>query len=194
MAQAGQGGDGAGDFFLAQSTMKVQTQRGKVVFGERHDHPAAIAFASAPGDQSPRFGPSDALPGVSGLLAELDDAGIPFALASASRNAPTVLSRLGLDGRFAAVVDPASAFRGKPEPEIFERGAAALGLLTDECVGVEDATAGIEAILGAGMAAVGVGDHSTLLAAHLIVRTPAHLTLHKLREGHAVAFAGGRHG
>lgn len=175
-------------------SLRTILEGSRLSFGEDE----LIALAERKNDRYKQMleglGPSDALPGVSGLLAELDDAGIPFALASASRNAPTVLSRLGLDGRFAAVVDPASAFRGKPEPEIFERGAAALGLLTDECVGVEDATAGIEAILGAGMAAVGVGDHSTLSAAHLIVRTPAHLTLRKLREGHAAAFARGRHG
>lgn len=135
------------------------------------------------------LGPSDVAPGIPELLEELDAAGVPFALASASRNAPTVLTRLGLSDRFAAVVDPAAAYRGKPEPEIFERGVAALRLLTDECVGVEDASAGIEAILGAGMAAVGVGDASTLAAAHLVVPTPTHLTLDALRHAHSAAFA-----
>ena len=134
------------------------------------------------------LGPRDVSVGIAQLLDDLDAAGIPFSLASASRNAPTVLDRLGLRDRFAAVVDPASVFRGKPEPEIFERGAAALGKLTDECVGVEDAASGVEAILGAGMAAVGVGDLSALAGAHLVVPSSAELTLQVLRECHAAAF------
>src|SRR5690606_25748300 len=87
------------------------------------------------------LGPGDVLPGVRERLDELEAAGVAVGLGSASRNAPTVLARLGLTGRFAAVVDPAAVFRGKPEPETFERSAHALGLLTDECVGIEDAAA-----------------------------------------------------
>lgn len=132
--------------------------------------------------------PSDVAPGINELLEELDGAGVPFSLASASRNAPTVLSRLGLRDRFAAIVDPATVWRGKPEPETFERGAAALSLHTDECVGVEDAAAGIESILGAGMAAVGVGDRSSLKGAHLVVPSPAYLTLGAIRSAHEAAF------
>ena len=135
-----------------------------------------------------RLGPSDVLPGVRELLGELEAAGVAVALGSASRNAPTVLSRLGLAGRFAAVVDPALVFRGKPEPETFERAAHALGLLTDECVGVEDAAAGVEAVVGAGMAAVGVGSEATVGAAHLVVPDASSLTLARLREAHARAF------
>ena len=135
-----------------------------------------------------RLGPGDVLPGVRELLDDLDAAGVLIALGSASRNAPTVLSRLGLTERFAAVVDPALVFRGKPEPETFERAAHALGLLTDECVGVEDAAAGVAAVVGAGMAAVGVGSARTLAAAHLVVPDTASLTLARLREAHARAF------
>lgn len=135
-----------------------------------------------------RLGPGDVLPGVRELLDELDAAGVRFALASASRNAPAVLSRLGLAGRFAAVVDPSLVFRGKPEPETFERGAHALGLLTDECVGVEDAAAGVAAVVGAGMAAVGVGPEDVLGAAHLTLPDTSALTLARLREAHARAF------
>ncbi|HLV11074.1 MAG TPA: beta-phosphoglucomutase [Trueperaceae bacterium] len=134
------------------------------------------------------LGPGDVLPGVRELLDELEAAGVAVGLGSASRNAPTVLARLGLTGRFAAVVDPAAVFRGKPEPETFERAAHALGLLTDECVGIEDAAAGVAAVVGAGMAAVGVGDAATLRAAHLVVPGTAALTLDRLREAHATAF------
>lgn len=135
-----------------------------------------------------RLGPGDVLPGVRELLDELAAAGLKVALASASRNAPMVLAKLGLEGRFHAVVDPSLVFRGKPEPETFERAAAALGLLTDECVGVEDAAAGVAAVIGAGMAAVGVGSADALGAAHLVLTDTAALTLARLREAHEAAF------
>ena len=131
--------------------------------------------------------PSDLLPGVPRLLDELRAAGLPLALASASRNAPSLLERLGLSGHFEAVIDPASLERGKPDPEIFERAAAALGLATDECVGVEDAEAGIAAILGAGMAAVGIGPADRLGAAHLVVPRTDGLRLEDLEAAHRAA-------
>ncbi len=134
------------------------------------------------------LGPGDVLTGVPELLDALDEAGVQYALASASRNAPTVLARLGLTGRFAAIVDPATVHQGKPEPEIFERGAAALGLLTDECVGLEDAAAGVAAVLGAGMAALGVGDETTLKGAHLVVPSGVPVGLADLRAAHRAAF------
>lgn len=131
--------------------------------------------------------PADLLPGVTRLLDEIRVLGLPLALASASRNAPALLERLGLTERFAVVVDPGTLERGKPDPEIFERAAAALGLDTDECVGIEDAGAGVAAILGAGMAAVGVGSAEHLGAAHVVVSDTASLNVDVLREAHRAA-------
>ncbi|HZJ10175.1 MAG TPA: beta-phosphoglucomutase, partial [Trueperaceae bacterium] len=130
---------------------------------------------------------ADVLPGVERLLDELAVAGLPLALASASRNGPALLNRLGIADRFAVIVDPATLERGKPDPEIFERAAAGLGFATDECVGVEDATAGVEAILGAGMAAVGVGPHETVGAAQVVIDDTSKLTTAVLRKAHAAA-------
>ena len=42
-------------------------------------------------------------------------------------------------------------------PEIFLAAAELIGVRPDDCVGIEDARAGIEAIVSAGMVAVGVG-------------------------------------
>ena len=47
--------------------------------------------------------------------------------------------------------------RGKPDPEGFLRGAAALGLDPARCVAFEDAPAGVAAARSAGMPVVGVG-------------------------------------
>ncbi len=105
--------------------------------------------------------PADLLPGVRELLADLRAAGIRTAIASASHNATEVVRRLGIAGMVDAMVDPSAIVKGKPDPEIFLAAAEQLGARPDDCVGVEDARAGIEAINAAGMVSVGVGSSLT---------------------------------
>lgn len=116
-----------------------------------------------------RFTPADLLPGARAGLEILRARGIRVGLASGSRNAATLLERLGITDLFDAVVDPATLARGKPAPDIFLAAAAALGVAPGSCVGVEDAAAGVEAIVAAGMFAIGVGDWHELRAANLVV-------------------------
>ncbi len=104
-----------------------------------------------------RMTPADVLPGAVGLLDELRGAGIQSAVASASRNTPLVLERTGLRAHLDAVAGGNDVSRSKPDPEVFLVAAGRLGLRPEECVGVEDAAAGIEAIHRAGMAAAGIG-------------------------------------
>ncbi|WP_319467852.1 beta-phosphoglucomutase [uncultured Trichococcus sp.] len=99
---------------------------------------------------------ADILPGIPELLEEAKIAGYRMAIASASKNAPLILERLGLSAAFDAVVDPESLKQNKPHPEIFERAAQALGLEPHECIGFEDSLAGIEGIKRAGMPAVAI--------------------------------------
>jgi beta-phosphoglucomutase len=103
------------------------------------------------------LGANDLLPGAAEALVACRSAGLRIALASVSHNAPTVLQRLGITHHFDHVVDAGTVLRGKPDPEIFLRAAAALGVPPAECIGVEDAPAGIDAINAAGMYAIGVG-------------------------------------
>ena len=126
--------------------------------------------------------PADLLPGIPELLAELRGAGVRLALASSSRNAPTLLERLGIEDRFEVVVDPASLTFGKPDPEIFEAAAEALDLPTDACVGIEDAASGVRAIRGAGMPSVGVGSAETVGEATIVVADTTGLTLATLQQ------------
>ncbi len=113
--------------------------------------------------------PDDLLPGVRELLADLKKRRISLALASSSKNARTVLGKLQLEGVFDALVDGYDLHQGKPNPEIFQIAAQRLGLLPKECVVVEDAASGVEAALGAGMKAVGMGRADMLRDAHLVV-------------------------
>ena len=115
------------------------------------------------------------LPGMKELLLSLKKTGIKIALASASKNALTVINRLGLDNVFEVVVDPTTLLFGKPDPEIFVKAAEMLGVPYAACVGVEDAPAGVEAIKGAGMLAVGVGSPSVLKAADVVFESTTKL-------------------
>lgn len=103
------------------------------------------------------LGPQDLLPGIGDCLRDLKKRGIKIGLASSSQNAGLIIKKLGLDSYFEAMVDPRSLSKGKPDPEIYLKAAAALGLSPAKCVGVEDARAGLEAIRAAGMTSIALG-------------------------------------
>jgi beta-phosphoglucomutase len=112
---------------------------------------------------------ADLLPGALRALEDVRAAGLKIGLASVSRNAFTVLERLGIRDRFDDVVDAATVARGKPDPEIFLTAAAHLGVDPADCLGVEDATAGVASIKDAGMFAVGVGSPQVLGRADRVI-------------------------
>jgi beta-phosphoglucomutase len=101
--------------------------------------------------------PADLLPGIGNLLADLRARGVKTAIASMSHNVLDVVRRLSIESLVDVIVDPAALVKGKPDPEIFLAAAEQLGLRFEDCVGIEDARAGIEAIKAARMVAVGVG-------------------------------------
>ncbi|MEQ8845583.1 MAG: beta-phosphoglucomutase [Phycisphaerales bacterium] len=101
--------------------------------------------------------PADTLPGVRELLGQLREAGVKLAAASASRNARLVLDRVELTNALDAIVDGHDAPRPKPDPQCFLLAAEKLGCDPARCVVVEDAPAGVEAAVNAGMRVVGVG-------------------------------------
>ncbi|HZU52182.1 MAG TPA: beta-phosphoglucomutase, partial [Sphingomicrobium sp.] len=114
------------------------------------------------------FGPADLLPGAREALERARAAGIPMALASASRNALVLLQRLGIAHFFDVIVDPARIARGKPDPAIFLAAARELGADPSRCLGIEDSQAGIQAIKAAGMTALGIGDPIVLAGADAV--------------------------
>ncbi len=113
--------------------------------------------------------PEGILPGALDLLLELKEAGIKTALGSASKNAPHILERTGLADYLDAVVDGNRTTRAKPDPEVFLLAAKDLALSPLNCVVFEDAAAGIEAAINAGMRTVGVGIPAQLKAANLVI-------------------------
>jgi HAD superfamily hydrolase (TIGR01509 family) len=115
------------------------------------------------------------LPGAHGLLSALGAEGIPLALTTSSPHEwiGLVDDRFGLLDYFATVVSADDLDGpGKPAPDIYERGAAELGVPPDACVAVEDSASGVAAATGAGLYTIGFrgdGDEADLSAAHEVV-------------------------
>lgn len=126
--------------------------------------------------------PEDVLPGIHDFLEQLKAVGIKTAVASVSHNAPFILERLELDKYFDYICDAAQVPRAKPFPDIFLSAAQNLGVEPANCIGVEDAQAGIQAINAAGMMSVGVGTESQMQEAKLILPSTAKLELGMLKE------------
>ena len=84
--------------------------------------------------------------------------GLKQAIGSSSRNAVTILNKLGLGDYFDAISDGSMIARSKPDPEVFLLAASMIGLEPKECLVVEDAIAGAEAAQAGGMDCAAMGD------------------------------------
>ena len=120
--------------------------------------------------------------------------GFPMAVASASKNAAAMLEAVrradgeSLASAFSVKVCGRDLEHGKPDPEIFRLAARELDFADEQCVVIEDATAGIIAARSAGMTALGLarhGDGAALRAAgaHLVVTSLDQIDPLALRQG-----------
>lgn len=116
-----------------------------------------------------RLTPLDLLPGAGELLAEIRQVGMKIAVASASRNAATVLDYLNLWDKVDALCDGASVSLAKPAPDLFLCAAARLELEPRSCIVVEDAQAGVLAGRAAGMLTIGLGPPARVGEADLVL-------------------------
>src|SRR6059058_6347515 len=124
--------------------------------------------------------PKEVVPGGVALLKEIRQAGIKTAIASASRNTMTVLQRLDPVSFFDGIADGNSVVHGKPAPDVFIFAAGLVNTPTPDCLGVEDANAGIEAIKAAGMTALGIGPRERFPMADKVMATLEKKTLQDL--------------
>ena len=113
--------------------------------------------------------PQDMFPGAVELLTELRRSGIKIAIGSASKNARTVIEKLGIANLVDAIADGDSVEAPKPAPDLFLFAAKQIGLAPDRCVVVEDATVGIEAAIAAGMASIGIGPATRVGSANIVL-------------------------
>ncbi|MEU4235601.1 HAD-IA family hydrolase [Nonomuraea sp. NPDC026600] len=101
---------------------------------------------------------------------------------------PLALARLAAAGlpRPGMLIAGDDVTSGKPSPEGYLRGAAALGHPPERCLVIEDAAAGIQAARSAGAFVIGVtngGEQTHLAGADAIVQTLADLQLRREPDG-----------
>lgn len=111
--------------------------------------------------------PRDLLPGVLAFLIDAKKAGLSIALGSASKNAKSVIDKLGVKNRFDVILDGTSTKISKPDPEIFIKCCEAMNLDPSDVIVFEDAAKGVKAALAAGCKVVGIGDPDILHEANL---------------------------
>ncbi len=110
------------------------------------------------------------LPGVKEFIGNARRKGYKIALGSASKNALLILQRLQIERDFDAVIDGTKVSKAKPDPEVFVKGAGALGVHCESCLVFEDSAAGVEAAHRCGMKAVGVGNENVAKQADYFIR------------------------
>ena len=96
-------------------------------------------------------------PGVIELLDRLKAMGVKIGLVSASNNAIGLIKNMGIEKYFHAIADPKNIARGKPYPDPFIKAAEMLKVDPVDCLGIEDAVAGIDSINAAKMTSLGIG-------------------------------------
>jgi beta-phosphoglucomutase len=97
--------------------------------------------------------------GLKSFLAELGEAEMSLAIASSGSRTRVsfLLDHLGLANCFSVVVTADDVARGKPDPALFLRAAAALSIDPAELIALEDAPAGVLSARAAGMCCIGIG-------------------------------------
>ena len=98
--------------------------------------------------------------GIFELLDALDARHIPRAVTSSSPQARirAYLEPLGLYHRFGTIITAYDVPHGKPEPDIYLKGAEVLGLAPGNCLALEDSPSGILSASRAGCLSVVIPD------------------------------------
>jgi beta-phosphoglucomutase len=126
--------------------------------------------------------PDEIFPGVKDLIKKMKKKGLKIALASSSKNAPAVVELLKIEKEFDAIVDGTMVVHSKPDPEIFLLAASMLNIPPKNCLVFEDAEAGVEAAVRAGMKCVGVGSPKQLNKANLIISKTGDFSVESLNS------------
>ncbi len=96
--------------------------------------------------------------GLQIFLDLLDKYGIPKAIATSAprANVDFTLAKTGLEKYFRVILDDTFVSRGKPDPEIYIKAAAALGFPNHQCIVIEDSISGVLAGKRAGSKVIGI--------------------------------------
>ncbi|MAT71922.1 MAG: haloacid dehalogenase [Planctomycetaceae bacterium] len=127
------------------------------------------------------------MPGAVELVDALAGAGFLLGVGSSGppENVHLTLEKLDRADRFGAVITGADVSKGKPEPEVFLKGAAGLGLPPAACAVIEDAPQGIEAANRAGMTSIaitGTAPRESFAHAKLVIDSHAELSPERIAQ------------
>jgi beta-phosphoglucomutase len=128
-----------------------------------------------------------AVDGAAELVRRCRQSGFRLAVGSSGppENVDLVLDGMEIRGFFDAVVTARQVTRGKPDPQVFQLAASAMGVSPRWCAVVEDAPSGIDAALAAGATVIALaGTHpvDTLQRAQVVVTSLRQLSPSSIRE------------
>lgn len=95
--------------------------------------------------------------GADEFVKKVKAAGLKTAVGSSSKNSKLILEKTGMTELFDEIVDGNDITNSKPDPEVFVKAGQRLGCEAEKCLVCEDADAGVEAGVGAGMSVLAVG-------------------------------------
>ncbi len=124
--------------------------------------------------------PNEMLPGAHDFLLDLKKHEIKIGLGSSSKNSLLILDKLGILDLFSTIVDGTKIHFSKPHPEVFQKGAAELGLAPANVVVFEDAISGVESAKAGGFRCIGIGDAETLKVADVIINSLDKMTVERM--------------
>jgi HAD superfamily hydrolase (TIGR01509 family) len=96
--------------------------------------------------------------GLLEFLEELRSRGIKTALATSAGpgNIDFILDGIGIRDQFDAIIGGAEVTKGKPDPEIYVKAAALVGVAPEDCCVIEDSLQGIASGLASGARVIGI--------------------------------------
>jgi len=95
-------------------------------------------------------------PGAQVFLAELQQAGIPTALVTASYRVFADVIMQAASGALTVLVAGDEVTRGKPDPQPYLLAAEKLGVNPSDCIAIEDSKPGLAAAIASGAKTIGV--------------------------------------
>tara|TARA_B100000497_G_C7641784_1_gene385825 strand:+ start:381 stop:1037 length:657 start_codon:yes stop_codon:yes gene_type:complete len=150
-------------------SLEIILQIGNVVISNEERQSYLVLKNDIYLDLIKNMNPSEILPGVEDFLRQLQKQEIKIALGSASKNARPILERVHLINLFEVIVDGNEVSKGKPDPEVFEKGAKLLNVEARKTIVFEDSISGIIAANNGGFRSVGIGEQKNLNEAEYVI-------------------------
>ncbi len=126
---------------------------------------------------------------TTGLVPFLDSctrANIPMVIGTSAptQNVDFTLDGLGIRSKFTDILDERAVTKGKPNPEIYQKCATAIGLPNGRCIVFEDALSGITAgkASGSKVIALATSHEREELSADLIIDDFTQINLEQIHE------------